>query len=132
MIRLEHVEKYFGDLHVLKEMIDEGIIEDTGFDAETFNADTWKDGVSFRQYDDYPAISTALSANEIQGFCVDKSILAIYKTDGRSYVDAEFSPQEYGVATKKGSDFSTLCDELVQGWLADGTVESLIKENGLS
>ena len=102
------------------------------FDADTFNADTWKEGISFRQYDDYPAISTALSANEIQGFCVDKSILAIYKTDGRSYVDAEFSPQEYGVATKKGSDFSTLCDELVQGWLADGTVESLIKENGLS
>ena len=47
-------------------------------------------------------------------------------------MDAEFSPQEYGVATKKGSDFSTLCDELVQGWLADCTVESLIKENGLS
>ena len=117
---------------LVKEMIDEGIIEDTGFDAETFNADTWKDGVSFRQYDDYPAISTALSAGEVDGFCVDKSILAIYKTDGRSYVDAEFSPQEYGIATKKGSDFSALCDELVQGWLADGTVESLIKENGLS
>ena len=113
-------------------MIDAGVLDGANFDADTFNADTWKEGISFRQYDDYPAISTALSANEIQGFCVDKSILAIYKTDGRSYVDAEFSPQEYGVATKKGSDFSTLCDELVQGWLADGTVESLIKENGLS
>ena len=117
---------------LVQEMIDEGVITGEGFNADTFNADTWKDGISFRQYDDYPAISTALSANEIQGFCVDKSILAIYKTDGRSYVDAEFSPQEYGIATKKGSDFSTLCDELVQGWLADGTVESLIKENGLS
>ena len=102
-----------------------------GFDADTFNADTWKDGISFRQYDDYPAISTALSAGEVQGFCVDKSILAIYKTEGRSYIDAEFSPQEYGVATKKGSDFSTLCDDLVKGWLADGTIEQLIKDNGL-
>ena len=74
----------------------------------------------------------ALDAGDVDAFCVDKSILAIYKTDGRSYVDAEFSPQEYGIATKKGSDFSALCDELVQGWLADGTVESLIKENGLS
>ena len=117
---------------LVQEMIDEGVITGEGFNADTFNADTWKDGISFRQYDDYPAISTALSAGEVNGFCVDKSILAIYKTDGRSYVDAEFSPQEYGVATKKGSDFSTLCDELVQGWLADGTVESLIKENGLS
>ena len=49
----------------------------------------------------------------------------------RSYIDAEFSPQEYGVATKKGSDFSTLCDDLVKGWLADGTIEQLIKDNGL-
>ena len=116
---------------LVKEMIDEGVITGEGFNADTFNADTWKDGISFRQYDDYPAISTALSAGEVQGFCVDKSILAIYKTEGRSYIDAEFSPQEYGVATKKGSDFSTLCDDLVKGWLADGTIEQLIKDNGL-
>ena len=102
---------------LVKAMIDEGVLDGANFDADTFNADTWKDGVSFRQYDDYPAISTALSAGEVQGFCVDKSILAIYKTEGRSYIDAEFSPQEYGVATKKGSDFSTLCDDLVKaGW----------------
>ena len=112
-------------------MIDEGVLDGATFDADTFNADTWKDGISFRQYDDYPAISTALSAGEVRGFCVDKSILAIYKTEGRSYIDAEFSPQEYGVATKKGSDFSTLCDDLVKGWLADGTIEQLIKDNGL-
>ena len=116
---------------LVQEMIDEGIITGDGFDADTFNADTWKDGISFRQYDDYPAISTALSAGEVDGFCVDKSILAIYKTDGRSYIDAEFSPQEYGIATKKGSGFSALCDELVTGWLADGTIDGLIKDNGL-
>lgn len=116
---------------LVKAMIDEGVLDGANFDADTFNADTWKDGVSFRQYDDYPAISTALSAGEVQGFCVDKSILAIYKTEGRSYIDAEFSPQEYGVATKKGSDFSTLCDDLIKGWLADGTIEQLIKDNGL-
>ena len=114
-----------------KAMIDAGVIDGAGFDADSFNADTWKDGISFRQYDDYPAISTALSAGEIDGFCVDKSILAIYKTEGRSYIDAEFAPQEYGVATKKGSDFSTVCDDLVQGWLADGTIDQLIKDNGL-
>ena len=116
---------------LVQAMIDASVISGDGFDADTFNADTWKEGISFRQYDDYPAISTALSANEIQGFCVDKSILAIYKTDGRSYIDAEFSPQEYGIATKKGSGFSALCDELVTGWLADGTIDGLIKDNGL-
>ena len=117
---------------LVQEMIDEGVITGEGFNADTFNADTWKDGISFRQYDDYPAISTALSAGEVNGFCVDKSILAIYKTEGRSYIDAEFSPQEYGVATKKGSGFSALCDELVGGWLSDGTIDGLIKENGLA
>ena len=117
---------------LVQEMIDEGVITGEGFNADTFNADTWKDGISFRQYDDYPAISTALSAGEVNGFCVDKSILAIYKTEGRSYIDAEFSPQEYGVATKKGSGFSTLCDELFSGWLSDGTIDGLIKENGLA
>lgn len=79
---------------LVKAMIDEGVLDGANFDADTFNADTWKDGISFRQYDDYPAISTALSAGEVQGFCVDKSILAIYKTEGRSYIDAEFSPQD--------------------------------------
>ena len=116
---------------LVQEMIDEGVITGEGFNADTFNADTWKDGISFRQYDDYPAISTALSAGEVNGFCVDKSILAIYKTDGRSYIDAEFSPQEYGVATKKDSGFSAVCDELGSGWLSDGTLAGLIKENGL-
>ncbi len=116
---------------LVKAMIDAGVLDGANFDADTFNADTWKEGISFRQYDDYPAISTALSAGEVQGFCVDKSILAIYKTEGRSYIDAEFAPQEYGVATKKGSDFSAVCDELITGWLADGTVGQLIKENGL-
>lgn len=117
---------------LVQEMIDEGVITGEGFNADTFNADTWKDGISFRQYDDYPAISTALSAGEVNGFCVDKSILAIYKTEGRSYIDAEFSPQEYGVATKKDRGFSAVCDELVTGWLSDGTIDGLIKENGLA
>lgn len=113
-----------------KAMIAEGVLDGAGFDEAGFSADTWKNGISFRQYDDYPAISTALSAGEIQGFCVDKSILTIYKTEGRSYIDAEFSPQEYGIATKKGSDFSKLCDELVTGWQSDGTLAALIAENG--
>ena len=77
------------------------------------------------------AISTALSAGEVDAFCVDKSILAIYKTEGRSYIDDKFSPQEYGVATTKSSGLSAYVDELIQGWLADGTIDSLITENGL-
>lgn len=112
-------------------MIDNSVLTGDGFDAETFDPATWTDGVTFQQYDDYPTISTALSAGEVDAFCVDKSILAIYKTEGRSYIEEQFAPQEYGVATTKGSGLSTYVDGLVQGWLSDGTIDGLISENNL-
>ncbi len=107
-------------------MIEAGVIDGEGFDPDTFDASTWTEGVSFKQYDDYPSISTALEADEVDAFCVDKSILAAYKTEGRTYIDAEFSPQEYGIATTKGSGFSALCEAKVTEWLSDGTIDELI------
>lgn len=112
-------------------MIENGVLSGEGFDAESFDPTTWTDGVSFAQYDDYPTISTALSAGEVDAFCVDKSILAVYHTDDHTYIDEKFAPQEYGVATKKDSGFSAYVDDLVTGWLSDGTVDKLISENGI-
>ena len=117
---------------LVEAMISNKVIEGTGFSKETFDAATWADGVSFKQYDDYPTISTALSAGEVDAFCVDKSILAIYNTDSRSYISDEFAPQDYGIATKKGSTFSVLTEKLVTEWLGDGTIEGLIKDNKLN
>ena len=114
-----------------KAMIEAGVIDGAAFDEASFDAATWTTGVSFKQYDDYPAISTALSAGEVDAFCVDKSILAIYNTGTRGYIDDKFSPQDYGVATKKGSDFSAFVESLVTGWLSDGTIGGFISENGL-
>lgn len=116
---------------LVQEMINKGYISGEGFDMETFDPAAWTEGISFQQYDDYPTISTALSAGEISAFCVDKSILAIYHTDDRSYIEEQFAPQEYGVATTKGSGLSGVVDELIKGWLEDGTIEALISENGL-
>ena len=112
-------------------MVEAGLIDGTGFDPDTFDPAIWTTGISYQQYEDYPAISTALSAGEVDAFCVDKSILAIYKTEDRSYIEEKFSPQEYGIATKKGSDFSVLCDELVNTWLNDGTISSFMDNYGL-
>lgn len=114
-----------------KAMIEAGVIAGDGFDPDTFDAATWTSGISYKQYEDYPAISTALSAGEVDAFSVDKSILAIYNTDSRDYISDKFSPQDYGVATKKGSDFSTTVESLVTAWLADGTISGFISENGL-
>ena len=116
---------------LVKAMIENGVITGDGFNEESFDPATWTEGVSFKQYDDYPSISTALEADEVDAFCVDKSILAVYKTAGRSYIDAEFSPQEYGVATKKGSGFSKLCEDEISTWLSDGTIDGLIAQYNL-
>jgi len=112
-------------------MIEAGLISKDSYNEETFDPATWTTGVSFQQYDDYPTISTALSAKQIDAFCVDKSILAVYHTEGRSYIEEKFAPQNYGVATKKGSGFSAFVEELITEWLADGTIDSLIKEFNL-
>ena len=100
-----------------------GVID--AFDAASFDIDTFKAGVSFKQFGDYPEISAALSANEINAFCVDRSILSNYKTSSRSFIDATFGPQDYGVATKKGSELSAKIDELIVQWLEDGTIDEL-------
>lgn len=112
-------------------MVEAGFISGDNFDAETFDPAIWTEGIRFQQYDDYPTISTGLSAGEVDAFCVDKSILAIYHTDSRSYIEEEFAPQEYGIATTKGSDFSKLCEDLISQWLSDGTISGYISENGL-
>ena len=63
---------------LVQALIDNKVIEGKGFDAATFDPATWTEGVKFQQFDNYPAISTALAADEVQAFCVDKSILNIY------------------------------------------------------
>ncbi len=112
-------------------MIDAGVIDGTGFDKETFDPATWTEGVSFQQFDDYPGISTALAAGQVDAFCVDKSILAVYKTEGRSYIADEFAPQDYGIATKKGSGFSAYCEDFITAKLADGTIAGWIADYNL-
>ncbi len=116
---------------LVEEMIDQGIIDGSSYDSDTFDPATWTEGVSFQQYDDYPAISTGLAAGEVSAFCVDRSILAAYLTSSRSYMDAEFAPQEYGIATRLDSDFSDLVEYLITTWLDDGTIDGLIDKWGL-
>lgn len=112
-------------------MIDAGVLDGANFDKETFDPATWTEGIQFQQYDDYPSISTALAAGQIDAFCVDKSILAVYKTEGRSYIEDEFAPQDYGIATKKDSGFSAYCEDYIQAKLADGTIDGYIADYGL-
>lgn len=97
------------------------------FDISSFN----EGGTTFEQFGDYPAISNAMAAGTVDAFCVDKSILANFKTDDRSYIEDTFAPQEYGVATKKDSELSAPIDSLISTWLEDGTIDAYIAEFGL-
>ncbi len=65
-------------------MVDAGLIDGGSFNTDTFDPATWAAGVSYKQYEAYPSISIALEAGEVDAFCVDRSILAAYKTAGRS------------------------------------------------
>ena len=105
-------------------MVDAGVIDGKDFSKDTFDPATWKEGISFQQFDDYPGISTALAAGQVDAFCVDK-------TAGRSYIEDQFAPQEYGIATKKGSGFSKYCEDFIQAKLADGTIDGWVAEYNL-
>lgn len=120
---------------LVKAMSEKGLLGDytlpetsADFDISAFNVE----GTSFEQFGDYPAISNAMTAGTVDAFCVDKSILATYKSDDRDYITDTFSPQEYGVATKKDSPLSSKIDDLIKGWLEDGTVDALITQFGLN
>lgn len=111
-------------------MADAGLIP--AFDTSAdFVAATFKGGVAFTEFTDYPSISSALTAGTVDAFCVDKSILATYLSDDRAYIKETFSPQNYGVATKKGSDLSAPINDLIDGWLKDGTIAGLVTKYGL-
>lgn len=120
---------------LVKAMTEKGLLGDyalpessSEFDISSFS----ESGTSFEQFGDYPAISNAMTAGTVDAFCVDKSILATYKSEDREYIADKFSPQEYGVATKKGSPLSAKIDDCIKTWLADGTIDALIAQYGLN
>ena len=130
--QLQEVSRLLEENESLHNTVDSLTEENNRLKQDTYELDRLRSLYELdAQYEDYPTISTALSAGEVDAFCVDKSILAIYNTDSRSYIEEEFAPQEYGIATTKGSGFSTVCEDLVQQWLSDGTIDGLITENGL-
>ncbi len=89
--------------------------------------------VNFSELATYPEIKAALDAGRVDAFCVDGSILAGYVDDTNHIVEAiRFSPQEYGIATKKdNTEWAAYLDGLVTGWLEDGTMAQIIADNGV-
>lgn len=82
----------------------------------------------FKEYPDYPSINSALESGNIDAFAMDRSTLNTYMNDNKELVepDIEFGTQDYGVATKKGSDLSELVNDTVNELLENGWMDEEI------
>ena len=87
--------------------------------------------IEFVEFIDFSEAKMALTAGTVDGFAADSSILLSYLDDDTMYIDTKFSPQPYGVATKKGSDLSDYVNDLVKKWAEDGTLDKLVEDNGV-
>lgn len=79
----------------------------------------------FKEFPDYLSIKSALDAGNIDAFAMDRSTLKGYTTDDCELLqpDVEFGAQDYGVATKKGSDLSKTVDDTVKKLKKDGWLD---------
>lgn len=101
-----------------KDLVSE-MLKDQGVDATP----------SFQEFPDYPSIKSALDAGNIDAFAMDRSTLKGYTTDDCELLQSEieFGAQDYGIATKKGSDLSKTVDDTVNELLENGWLDEEIK-----
>ena len=87
----------------------------------------------FLAFSGYPIIKSSLDAGNIDCFAMDRSTLAGYMNETVELLEPEvkFGEQNYGVATKKGSDLSTVVDECVRACAASGWLDAEIEKWGL-
>lgn len=88
--------------------------------------------MEFAEYATYPEIKIALVTGRVDSFSVDRSILMGYLDDSTMLLDAQFAPQEYGIATKKtNTELAAQIDDVLQAMMDDGTLASLREKWGL-
>lgn len=89
--------------------------------------------MNFAEYSTYPEIKIALVTGRVDAFSVDRSILNGYVDNSTTLLDAQFAPQEYGVATKKSNtELADQVDAAIAGMQDDGTLAALQQRWGLS
>jgi putative glutamine transport system substrate-binding protein len=91
-------------------------------------------GVSlkFAEFATYPEIKAALDSGRVDVFSVDKSILNGYLDSETVILPDAYSPQPYGVTTKlQNKALAAYLDGLITGWLADGTIDQLVRQFNL-
>lgn len=88
--------------------------------------------VTFQEFATYPEIKAALDSGRVDAFSVDRSILYGYLDDSTVILPDKFSPQEYGIATKKANTgLAKLVNDTVGELKKSGDLDKLIKKWGL-
>jgi putative glutamine transport system substrate-binding protein len=88
--------------------------------------------VGFAEFATYPEIKAALDSGRVDAFSVDKAILRGYLDSSVGLLDDNYAPQPYGVATRLANkDLAAWVDGLIQKWLADGTINGLVRKYNL-
>lgn len=98
-------------------------------DAVQAEADKLGIKINFLEFATYPEINAALESGRVDAFSVDKSILSGYVTEDSVILPDGFSPQDYGIASKKGTDDLTgFINDMLTEMKNDGEMQALLKK----
>ena len=101
-------------------------------DAVQVEADAAGIKVEFLEFATYPEINAALESGRIDAFSVDKSILSGYVTEDSVILPDGFSPQDYGIASKLGTDdLTTFINDMLAEMETNGEMAALLEKWGL-
>ena len=101
----------------------------TSKDAVQAEADKAGITVKFLEFATYPEINAALESGRVDAFSVDKSILSGYVTDDSVILPDGFSPQDYGVASKLGTDeLRDFINEMLAEMESNGEMAALLEK----
>jgi putative glutamine transport system substrate-binding protein len=88
--------------------------------------------VNFLEFGTYPEIKAALEAGRVDCFSVDSSILQGYVDDTTTILPDRFSPQNYGIASKKSNEaLASFVNTTLAEMKASGELDKLIEKWGL-
>lgn len=88
--------------------------------------------LQFLEFGTFPEIKSALDAGRVDCFSVDGAILYGYLDDTTVILDDRFSPQDYGIASKKGNTgLSKIVNDTIAGMKASGEMDKLLVKWGL-
>ena len=105
----------------------------TSRDAVQAEADALGIKVNFLEFATYPEINAALESGRVDAFSVDKSILSGYVTDDSVILPDGFSPQDYGIASKLGTDdLRDFINEMLAEMESNGEMAALLEKWGLN